>query len=64
MQFNKQDAPGAMPVAAMRTILRIGPSIPTYPAAAVKGDGVVDTLRAVINSVIRHFQQQMTAHAA
>ncbi len=51
MQFNKRDLPQALPAETLRSYLaRDG--APCFEAVAVKGQGVIDTLKAAINLVV------------
>lgn len=51
IQYNKRDLPGAMPVADMTA--RLNPyGFPTFEAVAVKGDGVMQTLKGISRLVI------------
>jgi mutual gliding-motility protein MglA len=63
LQYNKRDLPGVVPAAALDDALNYR-GVPAFPAAAVTGDGVFDTLRAiselVLRSLSRRFQQEAT----
>ena len=51
IQYNKRDLPAAVPVAELNTkINRWG--VPTYEAVAVKGDGVMQTLKGLSKMII------------
>ena len=51
VQYNKRDLPGAMPVEELRALLNVT-GAPDFEAAAVKGDGVFDTLKAIARQVL------------
>lgn len=52
LQYNKRDLPNSLPVAQLRE--QINPdSLPEFEAAAVNGDGVFDTLKAVSKLVLK-----------
>lgn len=51
LQFNKRDLPGAMPMAEMNAKLN-SYEAPTFEAVAVKGDGVMQTLKGLSKIVI------------
>ncbi len=51
VQFNKQDLPSAMPAATLRNILQIN-GYPSIEAVAMRGQGVLDTLKAAVNGVM------------
>ena len=49
IQYNKQDLAGAMPVVDLRVALnRCG--VPEFPASAAKGEGVMETLKAIVEA--------------
>ncbi len=58
VQFNKQDLPTAMPISVLSKVLHVN-GYRTFPAVAVKGQGVFDTLKAIINSVVTRMQREM-----
>ena len=58
MQFNKRDLPNAMPIPFLRNLMNVN-GYPTFESVAVQGQGVFDTLKAVINSVVRNVQREM-----
>jgi mutual gliding-motility protein MglA len=62
MQYNKRDLPGVLPVAELDDALNFR-GAPAFPAAAVAGTGVFDTLRAVsqvvLQSLSRRFGQDI-----
>ncbi len=51
LQYNKRDLPNAVPVALLRSSLARN-GIPQFEAVATRGDGVIDTLKAAISSVV------------
>jgi len=51
LQLNKRDLPSAMPVEQMTRELRAG-NEPVFEAVAVRGQGVFDTLKAIIKLVL------------
>ncbi|RME44592.1 MAG: gliding-motility protein MglA, partial [Caldilineae bacterium] len=57
MQYNKRDLPDAIPVSVLHTLLQ-GNGRPAFEAVALRGEGVFDTLKTVINHVVRAVQQQ------
>lgn len=59
VQLNKRDLPNAMPVPLLRNILHVNGQ-PTFESVAVRGQGVFDTLKAIINGVVAQVQRQMT----
>ncbi|NOX88931.1 MAG: GTPase domain-containing protein [Calditrichaeota bacterium] len=58
VQYNKRDLPGVEPVEALQRRLNFF-NVPYFEAVAVRGDGVFDTLKAVINLVVRRVQDQL-----
>ncbi len=58
IQYNKRDLPGVEPVEVLQKRLNFF-DVPHFEAVAVRGDGVFDTLKAVINLVVRHVQDQL-----
>jgi hypothetical protein len=59
VQFNKRDLPNVVPMPILRDWLSLHGSIPYFPAVAVSGEGVFDTLKAIINQVIAEVQRQI-----
>ncbi|MBN1484191.1 MAG: gliding-motility protein MglA [Chloroflexia bacterium] len=57
VQFNKRDLPRVLPVSFMRKYLQLNGSTPVYEAVAVQGQGVFDTLKAMINRVVGQIQR-------
>lgn len=58
VQLNKRDAPNALPVSFLRSTLRLN-GYPTIEAVAAQGQGVFDTLKAIINGVITRVQREV-----
>lgn len=58
VQLNKRDAPNALPVPFLRSTLRLN-GYPTIEAVAAQGQGVFDTLKAIINGVITRVQREV-----
>lgn len=58
IQFNKRDLPRAMPVSLLKSYLHINNSL-TFEAVAIQGQGVFETLKAIINRVVKRVQQEM-----
>jgi mutual gliding-motility protein MglA len=62
LQYNKRDLPGVVPIAALDDELNFR-SMPSFAAAAVTGDGVFDTLKAVsllvLQNLSRRFGQEI-----
>jgi signal recognition particle receptor subunit beta len=57
IQFNKRDLPNAVPPTTLRTVLRLNGQ-PTFMAVASQGQGVLDTLKAIVNGVITRIQRE------
>lgn len=63
IQFNKRDVPDAMPVEEMKAELNeLG--VPTFPAVAVTGEGVMATLRKLASLVLQRLNEQRPRRAA
>jgi mutual gliding-motility protein MglA len=62
LQYNKRDLPGVVPIAALDDELNFR-SMPSFAAAALTGDGVFDTLKAVsllvLQNLSRRFGQEI-----
>jgi hypothetical protein len=58
VQFNKRDLSTAMPVPLLRHMLRLNGQ-PTFEAVAAQGQGVFDTLKAVVNGVVARVQREI-----
>jgi mutual gliding-motility protein MglA len=59
-QYNKRDLPGAEDQAEMDKILNWR-NVPSYQAVAIKGTGVNETLKKIIELVIRRIHEQEAA---
>ena len=63
IQYNKRDLADEgiplMPVEQMEKDLNRQLKVPTFPASAVRGDGVGDTLKAALRATLRHLQREM-----
>jgi mutual gliding-motility protein MglA len=57
IQYNKRDLPGVMPIADLDDALNFR-AVPSFPAAAVSGDGVFDTLKAVSQLVLQNLSRR------
>jgi len=58
IQYNKRDLPGVDSVEALQKKLNFF-DVPYFEAIAVKGEGVFNTLKAIINNVVQHVQSQL-----
>lgn len=58
VQFNKRDLPNALSPASLSNLLHLNGS-PTFEATAIQGQGVFDTLKAIINKVVGRVQQEV-----
>lgn len=58
IQYNKRDLPNAVEVDQLNKKLNFF-GVPNFEACAVKGDGVFDTLKSVINLVVQNVQKQL-----
>lgn len=62
IQYNKRDLPGVLPIAQLDDTLNFR-GVPSFPAAAVTGEGVFDTLKSasklVLQSLSRRFGQEI-----
>jgi len=52
IQYNKRDLPNAMPVEELSRLLNTR-KVPEFPAVAVKGEGVFETLKAIAKLVLQ-----------
>jgi signal recognition particle receptor subunit beta len=55
VQFNKRDLPDVKPLAEIR---KAWEDIATYPAVAVRGEGVIETFRELLRRLHRHLDQK------
>jgi signal recognition particle receptor subunit beta len=60
VQFNKQDLSTAVPPSIISHILGVNGS-PTFESVAIKGKGVLPTLKAITKQVIAQVQRELTA---
>ena len=58
IQFNKRDVANALPIAILRNRLYLN-GYPSFEAVAVRGQGVFDTLKAIINGVIARVHREV-----
>jgi hypothetical protein len=59
VQFNKQDLPNALPPVSLRQLLRVN-GLQTFDAVATRGEGVFETLKAIIHDVVLQLHREMT----
>jgi mutual gliding-motility protein MglA len=57
LQYNKRDLPGVLPIAELDDVLNFR-GAPSYPAAAVAGEGVFDTLKAISQLVLQNLSRR------
>jgi mutual gliding-motility protein MglA len=60
MQYNKQDIEGAVAAADMDDILNFR-DVPAHPASAIRGTGVVETLRSISERVLHSVSRDFVA---
>jgi hypothetical protein len=58
VQYNKRDLPNAEAIAVLQKKLNFF-NVPHFEGVAIKGVGVFDTLKSVINLVIQNVQRQL-----
>ena len=58
IQYNKRDLPGVESVETLQKKLNFF-DVPHFEAIAVRGEGVFNTLKAIINNVVQHVQNQL-----
>ena len=58
VQLNKRDLRNAMPAPLMCNILQVN-GYPIFESVAVHSQGVFDTLKAIINGVVKNVQREM-----
>jgi len=58
LQCNKQDLPNILPPPLLQRHLGLD-GVPCFPSIATQGDGVFDTLKAIINLVVAQAQRQL-----
>lgn len=59
VQANKQDLPDALSENVLKAMLHIH-NLTVYPAVALQGDGVFDTLKAITRNVVTRVQKVMS----
>ena len=62
IQYNRQDAPGRLPVDRLESLLNPW-GMPSFPAIAAQGVGVRETLRAVLSLTLRQLDRAAAAPA-
>jgi signal recognition particle receptor subunit beta len=55
VQFNKRDLPDVKPLVEIR---KAWADIPTFPAVAVRGEGVIESFRELLRRLYRHLEQK------
>ena len=55
VQFNKRDLPDVKPLGEIKEAWG---DIPTYPAVAIRGEGVRETFRALLRSLYRNMEER------
>ncbi|RMF60308.1 MAG: gliding-motility protein MglA [Calditrichaeota bacterium] len=58
IQYNKRDLPNTESIEFLEKKLNFF-NVPSFEAVAIKGTGVFDTLKAIINLVVQHVQRQL-----
>ncbi len=58
IQYNKRDLPGVESVEMLQKKLNFF-DVPYFEAIAVRGEGVFNTLKSIINNVVQHVQSQL-----
>lgn len=53
VQYNKRDLVSALPIGELRSALGIPHGVPEIEASAIYGDGVFDTLKAIVKECLR-----------
>jgi mutual gliding-motility protein MglA len=61
-QWNKRDVPDALPVEVMGAEFNTWRR-PSFATVAVRGEGVMDTVKGALRSVLRAFQEEASAQA-
>lgn len=59
VQFNKRDLPDAMNTFALKRQLRLNGATPCFESVATQGQGVFDTLKAIIGIVVSNVQKSI-----
>jgi signal recognition particle receptor subunit beta len=57
LQFNKRDLPDIKPMSEIREAWH-GTGIPTIPAVALKGEGVIETFQALLERLYEHIDRR------
>jgi mutual gliding-motility protein MglA len=60
LQYNKRDLPGAVDISELDDLLNFR-GAPAYPAAALAGEGVFDTLKGVTQLVLQNLSRRFPA---
>jgi hypothetical protein len=63
LQYNKRDLPNILTIDQLEEELNFR-SVPSFPAAALVGEGVFDTLRSIGEAVLRRLSQRLGAAGA
>lgn len=58
IQYNKRDLPNAETIELLQKKLNFF-NVPHFDGVAIRGTGVFDTLKSVINLVVKHVQKQL-----
>ena len=58
IQYNKRDLPNAESISVLEKKLNFF-NVPHFESVAIKGVGVFDTLKSIINLVVQHVQKQL-----
>jgi hypothetical protein len=58
IQYNKRDLPNAEDIEVLQKKLNFF-NVPHFESVAIKGQGVFDTLKAIINLTVQHVQKQL-----
>ena len=59
LQCNKRDLPNIVPVETLKSHLGLN-GVPTYESVAVRGTGVLDGLKSIVNQVVRKVQGKLS----
>lgn len=59
LQYNKRDLPQRVPEPVLQRRLNPDGSLPTFNSIAIEGKGVIETLKHLINVVLKQSQQQL-----
>jgi hypothetical protein len=58
IQYNKRDLPGAVPIEQMEAELN-PQRVPSFPAVATRGEGVLETFRAISRLLLKHLAKEI-----